>query len=261
MNLHFSRIALERLGVGVVAAALLYPFAGLLAPIGAWMWSGSVARASWESARTSLLLTGLAMVIVVIVGTPVALYVARCANRERIWWVAAFLLSILLPPLALGLLFAIAFGPHTLIGRALLQLGIPTSNSAAAFVATQIYVGAGYYVLGSIAALRMVPVALEQQAALLGSSPWRTFWEVTVPLAGAGLAAALGLAWVRAIGEFGAVMVTAYYPAGMPVQLWTNLQDFGLPAVLPLLVIFIVTTLPLVWLLQIVAQRRGEADA
>src|ERR1700694_1360736 len=239
MNLRFPRVVLERLGVGLVAAALLYPFACLLARVGAWMWSGSIARASWESARTSLLLTGLAMIVVVIVGTPVALYVARCANRERIWWVAAFLLSILLPPLALGLLFAIAFGPHTWIGRALLQLGIPTSNSAAAFVATQIYVGAGYYLLGSIAALRMVPV----------------------PLAGAGLAAALGLAWVRAIGEFGAVMVTAYYPAGMPVQLWTNLQNFGLPAVLPLLVIFIVTTLPLVWLLQIVAQRRGEADA
>ncbi len=44
------------------------------------------------------------------------------------------------------------------------------------------------------------------------------------------MAVALSIAWVRAFGEFGAVVVTAYYPSGMPVQLWVNLQSFGLPA-------------------------------
>jgi molybdate/tungstate transport system permease protein len=69
--------------------------------------------------------------------------------------------------------------------------------------------------------------------------------------------AALSLAWVRALGEFGAVVVTAYYPAGIPVQIWINLQDAGMPAVMPLLLIFIVTALPLPWLLHILAQRRS----
>jgi hypothetical protein len=57
-------------------------------------------------------------------------------------------------------------------------------------------------------------------------------------LAKLGLAAALSIAWVRALGEFGALMVTAYYPSGMPVQIWVNLQDAGMPAVMRLLVIF-----------------------
>ena len=247
--------------MSIVALATLYPFVGLLAPIGPWRWDADVARASLHSTWTSLLLTGIAMIIVVALGTPVAVYIARCRTQERIWWQAAFLLSILLPPLALGILFSIAFGPHDPLGRWLIRVGVPTSNSAAAFVATQAYVSAGYYVLGAAAAIGAVPVALENQAAILGKSRWRTFWVLTFPLAGVGLAAALSLAWVRALGEFGAVMITAYYPPGMPVQLWTNLQNFGLPAVMPLLVIFIITALPLPWIIHILAQSRIAPNA
>ncbi|HYP62738.1 MAG TPA: sulfate ABC transporter permease, partial [Acidocella sp.] len=73
--------------------------------------------------------------------------------------------------------------------------------------------------------------------------------RVTLPLARRGLAAALALAWVRALGEFGIVLMIAYYPAGMPVQLWTDVQDLGLQAVFPLVTIFLLATLPVpLWL-------------
>jgi hypothetical protein len=42
----------------------------------------------------------------------------------------------------------------------------------------------------------------------------------------------------------------------MPVQVWINLQNAGIPAVMPLLVIFLLTALPLPWLVHILAQRR-----
>jgi molybdate/tungstate transport system permease protein len=101
---------------------------------------------------------------------------------------------------------------------------------------------------------------LELTAALLGLRPLQVFRRVTFPLAKLGLAAALSLAWVRALGEFGAVIVTAYYPSGMPVQIWVNLQDAGMPAVLPLLVVFLLTALPLPWLIHLLAQA-GPLDA
>ncbi|MGH7918238.1 MAG: ABC transporter permease subunit, partial [Candidatus Binataceae bacterium] len=115
------------------------------------------------------------------------------------------------------------------------------------------------YVLGAVAALDAVPVMLQKQAALLGLAPTKVFFRVTLPLARLGLAVALSIAWVRAIGEFGAVVVTAYYPSGMPVQLWVDLQSFGLPAVMPLLVIFLAVALPLPWLAHVLAQRRSNA--
>jgi len=248
-----------RVAMVVFACALLYPFTGLGAPIGAWQWGPSVAEPSLAAVRTSLALTLVAMALVVAAGTPAAYYIARAHVAERVGWQAVVLVSILLPPLALGILMTLAFGHTTPLGAWLVRAGIPTTNSAVAFVATQVYVSVGYYVLGAVAAFDGVPRSLEQQAALLGKSPAGVFWRVTFPLARLGLVVALSLAWVRALGEFGAVVVTAYYPAGMPVQLWVNLQSFGLPAVMPLLVVFLLVALPLPWLAHVLAQRRRLA--
>jgi molybdate/tungstate transport system permease protein len=134
------------------------------------------------------------------------------------------------------------------------------TNTPLAFVVTQVYVSIGYYVLGAVAALDGVPHALEVQAGLLGNDPWNVFRRVTYPMARLGFAVALSLAWVRALTEFGAVVITAYYPAGMPVAIWTSLENFGLPAVMPLMVVFLVTALPLPWLAHILAQRRAGAE-
>jgi molybdate/tungstate transport system permease protein len=248
-----------RAGAALFALALLYPFTALLARIGSWQWDADVRGPALASVRVSLLLTSIAMLMIVAVGTPVAAYIARCSTRERLWWQAILLVPILLPPLALGILLTLAFGPYGSLGAMLEQLGLHMTNSPAAFILTQVYVGMGYYVLGAVAAFDSVPAILQKQAALLGLPPLQVFLRVTLPLSRLGLAVALSIAWVRAIGEFGAVVVTAYYPSGMPVQLWVNLQSFGLPAVMPLLVVFLAVALPLPWLVHVLAQRKRHA--
>jgi molybdate/tungstate transport system permease protein len=250
---------IARTFAALFALALLYPFTALLAHIGPWRWDADVRGPALSSVRVSLLLTGCAMLIIVAVGTPVAAYIARCSTRERLWWQAILLVPILLPPLALGILLTLAFGPYGTLGAALENLGLRMTNSAAAFIVTQVYVGMGYYVLGAVAAFDAVPAILHKQAALLGLPPAQVFLRVTLPLSRLGLAVALSIAWVRAIGEFGAVVVTAYYPSGMPVQLWANLQSFGLSAVMPLLVVFLAVALPLPWLAHVLAQRKRHA--
>jgi molybdate/tungstate transport system permease protein len=237
------------------ALILLYPLVGLGASVGRWQWDGIVPGSTWAAVWNSLFLTALALLIDVVLGTPVAYYLARLPRSDRIVWEAVVLISVLMPPLALGILLSLSFGPQTALGTALLRIGVPTSNSPVAFATTQVYVSIGYYVLAARAALAAVPRELEHIAGLLGSSPLRVFRRVTFPLAKLGLAAALSIAWVRALGEFGAVVVTAYYPTGMPVQIWINLQDAGMPAVMPLLLVFLATALPLPWLIHLLAQR------
>lgn len=250
---------LERAGVTGFALALLYPLTAFFAHVGPWEWSGDVRDSGLASVRVSLLLTTLAILIIVVAGTPMAVYISRCRTRERLLLQAVLLIPILLPPLALGILLALAFGPLGAVGRPLEHLGIATTNSATAFVWTQVYVGMGYYVLGAAAAFDSVPRILQQQAALLGLAPWKVFCRVTLPLARLGLAVALSITWIRTISEFGAVIVTAYYPSGMPVQLWVNLQTLGLPSVMPLLVVFLAVALPLPWVVHVLAQRRRDA--
>lgn len=250
---------IARLGAALFAALLLYPLTALWARIGPWQWGDDVRGPAMASIRTSLLLTGCAMIIIVTIGTPVAAYIARCSRGERLFWQAVLLIPILLPPLALGILLSLAFGPYGTLGAWLARYGVVMTNTSAGFVETQVYVGMGYYVLGAVAAFDSVPAMLQKQAALLGLRPLQVFVRVTLPLARLGLAVALSIAWVRTIGEFGAVVVTAYYPSGMPVQLWVNLQSFGLPAVMPLLMVFLAVALPLPWLAHVLAQRPRHA--
>ncbi len=247
--------------MALLVAALLFPLTGLLAGIGPWRFDGDTPGSTLAAVKISVGLTGLALIFIVVLGTPAAWYLARLAGTTRTLWEAALLVSVLLPPLALGLLLALAFGPGTAVGAWLLRLGVATSNSAVSFVATQVYVGMGYYVLAARGAFESVPRELERTAGLLGATPWRVFWRITFPLARLGLAVAFSLAWVRALGEFGAVMVTSYFPAGMPVQLWVNLQDSGLPAVMPLLLVFLLTALPLPLLAHLLARHRERSGA
>lgn len=250
---------LARVGALLFAGALLYPFTAFFTPIGPWNWSDDVRQPALEAVRVSLVLTGWAMLVIIVIGTPMALYIVRCGARERLIWQAVLLLPVLLPPLAQGVLLSLAFGTQGAVGRWLHHFGIVVTNSATAYIGTQVYVGIGYFVLGAVAAMGSVPFALQQQAALLGLTPWQTFWRVILPLARLGLAVAVTITWIRTVSEFGAVMVTAYYPSGMPVQLWINLQSFGLTAVMPLLLLFLAIALPLPWLVHLLAQRRSDA--
>src|SRR5262245_24864584 len=125
-----NRRWLARAGAAVFALALLYPFTALFADVGRWQWAPDIRGPALASVRVSLMLTGLAMVIIVAVGTPIAAYIARCRASERLLWQAVLLIPILLPPLALGILLTLAFGPYGSVGAALDRYGFVMTNSS-----------------------------------------------------------------------------------------------------------------------------------
>jgi molybdate/tungstate transport system permease protein len=117
-------------------------------------------------------------------------------------------------------------------------------------------------VVGAQAAFVAVNPRLEQQAALLGDRPSRVFRRVTLPLASPGLAMALAVAWARAMGAFGAVVIIAYHPYGLPLQIWTTLAETGLASALPYALVLLVVALPLplaayLWSARAQSRRRG----
>jgi molybdate/tungstate transport system permease protein len=244
------------LGVGLLALALLAaPFATLLAVT---EWHGfALTPGDWESVATSLGYTSLAMLAVLALGTPLAWVLARRDFPFKPIAEALVLVGLLTPPLALGILLASLYGPLSPVGGALGRAGIALTNTPDAFVLAQIYGALPYFVVAARAAFETVPAELEQIALTLGKAPWQVFLTVTLPLARLGLAAAIALAWVRALGEFGTALIIAYYPQGIPVRLWVNLQDYGLGAVYPLLWVFFACALPLPLWLGLAARRRG----
>lgn len=205
---------------------------------------------------TSLLGGGTAMALIALVGTPFALFLARARGRFGAVAEAAVLIPMLMPTLALGILLAAFYGPAAPAGVAFARIGLVLTNTPAAFVLAAVYAALPTYIVAARAALAEVPPELEAVARTLGDTPLRVFFRVTLPLAQRGLAAALALCWVRALGEFGIVLIIAYHPAGMPVQLWTDVQDEGIAAVFPLLAAFLAVALPLPLWLGLRARRR-----
>ncbi|HEX7325453.1 MAG TPA: hypothetical protein VF292_08895 [Rhodanobacteraceae bacterium] len=241
--------------LGLVPLALLaVPFAGL---IWATDWrhfrfAPGDATAIWVSLGYGV----VALAIVVALGTPLAWWLSRL--RSRIHWLVdgLLLMGLLTPPLAMGLLLATVYGPYGPIGGLLSRTGTLLTNSPAAFVLAQFYAALPYYVVAARAAFSGVPGELQQIGLTLGRSPTYCFFTLTVPLARLGLAVAVALAWVRILGEFGVVLIVAYYPRGIPVKLWVNLQEIGLSAVYPLLWIFFLVAIPLPLLVGLAVRKK-----
>ena len=233
---------------------LLIPYAGLLITT-PWQRIAPDPE-DWAAVGTSVGGTLLALVLVVLGGTPLAWWMARRGRRGRALLDALLLVPLLTPPLAMGLLLAMAYGPYSAIGRAAGGLGLDLTNTPAAFLLAQVYASAPYYVLAARAAFEGVPREYEDIARTLGRGPWHGFWHVSLPLARLGLATGMALAWVRALGEFGIALIIAYYPQGIPVRLWVVLQDTGLSAVYPVLWVFFFIGLPLPLLLGLWGRGR-----
>ena len=226
----------------------------LCVPLAALLTGGDWRAASLDAQDAGAVLTSLAggavsVGLIALMGTPVALYLARADGRRGAVVEALVLIPMLMPTLALGILLASFYGPAAPVGAAFARFGLVLTNSPAAFVLAGVYAALPTYIMAARGALAEVPQTLEQIARTLGDGPWRVFWRVTLPLAQRGLAGALALCWVRALGEFGIVLILAYFPAGMPVRLWVDVQELGIEAVFPLVAVFLLAALPLpLWL-------------
>jgi molybdate/tungstate transport system permease protein len=187
----------------------------------------------------------ITLAVLVCFGTPLAWMMARGRLPWPRVWEAGVLACLLLPPLVVGLLLIFMVGPLTPIGQALGHFNLSATNTFFALVIAEVYESAPYYVLGAQAAIAAVDPKMEQQAALLGDRPLRAVRRVTLPLAAPGLAMALTVAWARAMGAFGAVIIIAYHPYGLPLQIWTTLQETGIASALPFAVVLLVVALPL----------------
>ena len=94
------------------------------------------------------------------------------------------------------------------------------------------FVSAPFLVVAARAAFAGVDAARLEVAATLGLSETRRFWRVALPGAAPGVRAGLALAWLRAFGEYGAVVVLAYNPASLPIYAYNQFSGVGLPTTL-----------------------------
>jgi molybdate transport system permease protein len=162
-------------------------------------------RALWLTLRT----TAVATVAIVVLGTPVAYLMARHRFRGRALLDTLIDLPVTIPPVVAGVALLLALGRRGLIGQGLEAFGLSIPFTTAAVVLAQVFIASPFYVKAARAGFAAVDPRLEEAARTLGSSPWRAFRTVTLPLSAPALMAGTVLAWSRALSEFGATMMFA----------------------------------------------------
>ncbi|MCB9676835.1 MAG: molybdate ABC transporter permease subunit [Alphaproteobacteria bacterium] len=189
---------------------LFLPLAGLVAGTSPGEIAEALGRPSTRAAIGLSLSTSLvALLIVILVGTPAAWALSRARGATGRAARLAFELPVVLPPAVLGIALLETFGRHGLFGPLLALGGVSLPFTATAVVLTQVLVGAPLYVLTAATAFRAVDDDLLLVARTLGAGPSRAWATIALPCAAPGLVAAAGLGWARALGEFGATLLFA----------------------------------------------------
>ena len=153
-------------------------------------------------------LAGVTTVLLLILATPLAWWLAR----SQAWWKeiigAVVALPIVLPPTVLGFYLLLALGPNSPLMAPLQAVGIRTL----AFTFEGLVIGSIIYSLPfAVQPIRNAFQAIGERpfevAATLRASPMDTFFSVALPLARPGFLVAAILTFAHTIGEFGVVLM------------------------------------------------------
>ncbi|MFV3402477.1 molybdate ABC transporter permease subunit [Pseudomonas sp. NY15463] len=156
----------------------------------------------------TLKLASLTTAILLVLGTPIAWWLARTRSWLRGPIGAVVALPLVLPPTVIGFYLLLALGPHGWIGQSLQALGL----GSVVFSFSGLVIGSVVYSMpfvvqplqNAFSAIGQRPLEV---AATLRASPWDTFIHVVLPLARPGFITASILGFAHTVGEFGVVLM------------------------------------------------------
>jgi molybdate transport system permease protein len=187
----------------------------------------STAHEIWSPLQLTLELATVTTLLLLVVGTPLAWWLAR----SQAWWkeivAAVVAMPLVLPPSVLGFYLLLALGPNGPGGIAARLQGTRTL----AFTFTGLVIGSVIYSLPFVVqpirnAFEAVGDRHMEVAATLRASPWDAFWRVAVPLARPGFLTGAVLGFAHTVGEFGIVLMIGGNIPGETRVLSVAIYDF-----------------------------------
>lgn len=171
-------------------------------------WPVALGPADVQAILLTARLAAVSTVILLVLGTPLAWWLARTRSRLRAPVEAVAALPLVLPPTVLGFYLLVLLGPRGAVGGAWEAAG----GDRLVFSFTGLVVGSVLYSLpfvvqplqNAFAAVGRRPL---EAAATLGASPLDRFLTVAMPLARPGFLTAATLAFAHTVGEFGVVLM------------------------------------------------------
>ncbi|WP_019407255.1 molybdate ABC transporter permease subunit [Stutzerimonas stutzeri] len=168
------------------------------------MLDGTDFAAIWLTVK----LASVTTLLLLLLGTPLAWWLARTRSRLRGPIGAVVALPLVLPPTVLGFYLLVALGPNGPIGQLTQSLGL----GLLPFTFAGLVVGSVLYSMPFVVqplqnAFEAIGERPLEAAATLRASPWDTFFSVVLPLARPGFITASVLGFAHTVGEFGVVLM------------------------------------------------------
>ena len=213
-----------------------------------------VLNSIWLTLYTALLAT----VVGLLLGVPLAYFLARHEFRGKRFVEAIIDVPIVVPHTAAGIALLFVFGQRFLLGRAFHAIGIDFVLSMPGIVIAMLFVSVPFLIDSAKQGFEKVDERLEKVARTLGASPWQTFFRVSLPLAKGSIFGGSVMMWARGISEFGAVLVLCSYPTIAPILVYTRLEEYGLDYALPVATLLVIICLVVFVGLRTFAYRRDK---
>jgi len=162
----------------------------------------------WQTFWLTLQLAFAVSVLLLLLGLPIAYWIAFSSWRWKFLVQAIVALPLVLPPTVLGFYVLVALGPRSPLGRWWISL----TGHTLAFTFSGLVIGSVIYSLPFAvqpfaASFSSVDRKLIAASATLGASSVRTFFRVIAPLSVPGLVTGAALSFAHTMGEFGVVLM------------------------------------------------------
>lgn len=164
--------------------------------------------ADFSAIRLTLKLATVTTALLLLIGTPIAWWLARTRSRLKGVVGAVVALPIVLPPTVIGFYLLLTLGPNGPIGRLTEWAGVGLLPfSFAGLVVGSVFYSLPFVVQPIQNAFEAIGERPLEVAATLRAGPWDTFFSVVVPLARPGFLTAAILGFAHTVGEFGVVLM------------------------------------------------------
>ena len=162
----------------------------------------------WSAITLTLQLAGVSTLVLLVLGTPLAWWLARADGKLKTTIETLTALPLVLPPTVLGFYLLIFLSPNTPLGEFWFTLtGEHLTFSFSALVIASVVYSLPFMVQPLQGAFEGLGRAPLEAAASLGASPLDTFIHVVLPLSKRGYLTAVVLTFAHTIGEFGVVLM------------------------------------------------------
>lgn len=180
------------------------------------------------SIKLSLISAIIATAFAVIIGTPLAYYLARHNFYGRSIVETLIDLPISIPPLVCGVGLLLLFGANGWIGKNLTAWGIHIIFTLKGAIIAQFFIAAPLFIQITRTTIKTIDSRYETVASTLGSSRLKTFFKITVPLSWEGILNGTTMSFARCMAEFGATLMIAsaiaFKTETLPLAVFMNMS-------------------------------------